>query len=136
MHLKEVFNAGLRIYPDKIAVVDGKRRFTYKELGDRWNRLSNALLALGLSKGDCLCVLLKNSVEVIDANAAAVKTGALIATINYRLDSQGIEGVLNDTRCPILIVGNEFIGMIRGMRSRLPFLKTCISVGCEEEGML
>lgn len=130
MLLNEVFNAGPRLYPDKIVVVDGKRRFTYKQLGDRWNRLANALLGLGLRKGDCLCVLLKNSVEVIDANAAALKTGALIATINYRLDSKGIESILNETRSPVLIVGDEFIGMINKMRSRLPFLKACISIGC------
>jgi len=136
MLLKEVFNAGPRLYPLKIAIVDGKRRFTYQELGDRWNRLANALVKLGLKKGDCLCVLLKNSVEVIDANAAAIKTGALIATINYRLDSKGIESILNETKSPVLIVGDEFIGMIREMRSRLPFVKTFISVGCVEEGML
>jgi long-chain acyl-CoA synthetase len=136
MLLKDVFNAGPRIYPDKIAIVDGNRRFTYKELGNRWNRLANALLDLGLSKGDCLCVLLKNSVEVIDANAAAIKTGAIIATINYRLDPQGIEALLNNAKCPVLIVGNEFAEMVRGMRSRLPFIKSIISVGCAVGGML
>jgi long-chain acyl-CoA synthetase len=136
MLLKEVFNAGPRLYPDKIAVVDGSRRFTYRDLGDRWNRLSNALLDLGLKKGDCLCVLLKNSIEVIDANAAAVKTGALIATINYRLDARAIETILNDTKCPVLIIGNEFLDMISRMRPRLSFLKACISVGCESDGML
>ncbi len=136
MLLKEVFNAGPRRYPNKTGVVDGERRFTYRELGHRWNRLANALLDLGLCKGDCLCVLLKNSVEVIDANAAAVKTGALVATINYRLDPTNIETLLNDTQCPVLIVGDEFIEIINDMRSRLPFLKACISVDCEASGMM
>lgn len=136
MLLKDVFNKGPRLYPDKVAAVEGKRRFTYRQLGERWNRLANALLDLGLKKGDCLCVLLKNAIEVLDANAAAVKIGALIATINFRLDPGAIEAVLADTRCPVLIVGEEFEAMVEKMRSRLPFLKACILVGRKIPGMM
>ena len=49
------------------------------------------LLALGVGRGDCLCVLMKNCLELIDANAAAVKIGAVIATINFRLDAGAVE---------------------------------------------
>lgn len=136
MLLKDVFNAGPRRYPDKIGVVDGARRFSYRELGRRWNRLANALLELGMYTGDCLCVLMKNSLEVIDANAAAVKIGAVIATLNYRLDSGAIEALLMDTRCPVLMVDLEFSKMIAGMRSRLPCLRACIVVGGEAKDML
>lgn len=136
MLLKDVFSAGPRRYPDKIGVVDGARRLTYRELAVRWNGLANALMALGLQKGECLCVLLKNCLEIIEANAAAINTGALIATLNYRLDAGAIEALLRDTRCPVLIVGHEFTDIISGLRPRLPFLKTCICVGGDASGMM
>lgn len=136
MMLKEAFEAGPRRYPEKIGVVDGTRRVTYEALGKRWNRLANALMDLGVCKGDCLCVLMKNCLEIIDANAAAVKIGAMIATINYRLDAGAIEASLHDTQCTALIVGCEFTDIIAAMRSRLPFLKACISVGGEADGMM
>ena len=50
-----------QVYADKTAVIDGNRRFTYRELGERVNRLSNALLELGVSQGDRVCILSPNS---------------------------------------------------------------------------
>ena len=136
MLLKEVFRAGPRRYPDKIGVVDGARRLSYRELGGRWNRLANALLALGVGRGDCLCVFMKNCLELIDANAAAVKIGAVVATLNYRLDAGAIETLLRETRCPVLIVGCEFADLISDMQTRLPSLDACICVGGDRPGML
>ena len=60
MLLKEVFNRGPNLYPDKIAVIDGKRMFTYQEAGERHNRLANALMGFGLQRGDHLGLLLEN----------------------------------------------------------------------------
>ena len=50
-----------RLYPDKTAIVDGEQRFTYAEFQGRANRLSHALRALGVAKGDRVCILSPNS---------------------------------------------------------------------------
>lgn len=136
MLLKEVYNRGPRLFPDKVAIIDGNRRFTYREYGERHNRLANALTGLGLRKGDVLGLLLKNCSEYLDALAATAKTGIILAGVNYRLNADGIAAVLKDLECRVLLVHSEYTDMINAARPRLPFLKTCISVGCETDGMM
>ncbi len=136
MLLKEVYNRGPKLYPDKEAIVDGSRRFTYREWGERHNRLANALLGLGLQKGDVLGVLLKNSAEYLDALAATAKTGIILGGINYRLNTDGIKGVIEDLGCRVLLVHSEYVEIIDAIRSQIPFLKIYVSVGCEKNGMI
>jgi len=136
MLLREVFNTGPKLFPNKVAIIDGRRRFTYREMGERWNRLANALMALGLRKGDYLGFLLKNCTEVIEAYGAGAKAGVAVGGVNYRLSPAGVKTVLEDMRCRVLLVGDEFVDMINSVRTQLPFLETCISVGCEGEGMM
>jgi acyl-CoA synthetase (AMP-forming)/AMP-acid ligase II len=136
MMLKEVFNRGVKLFPHKEAMIDGARRFTYKEAGDRWNRLANALIDCGLKKGDRLGFLLHNCAEIIDAYAAASKTGVVVGGINYRLSPEGMQKVIEDLGCRVLLVGAEFVATINSLRPYLPFLETCISVGAEGKGML
>lgn len=78
MLLKEVFRRGPKLFPNKIAIVDGKRRFTYKKWGERQNRLVNALLKLGLRAGDRVGIHLRNCAEYFDTFAAAAKRRALL----------------------------------------------------------
>lgn len=135
MLYKELYNRGPRLYPDKTAIIDGKRKYTYREYGERQNRLANALLGLGLARGDNLGVLMKNCSEFLEAFGAGAKTGIVIAGINYRLNADNIRQVLEDMQCPALMVDYEFVNVIQSLRPALPFLKTIISVGCKAEGM-
>ena len=57
----DFFRRAARHYPEKLALVDGTRRFRYRDLEDRIDRLSNALLDLGLRPGDRVCMLSPNS---------------------------------------------------------------------------
>ncbi|MFC1823863.1 AMP-binding protein [Thermodesulfobacteriota bacterium] len=136
MLLKEVFNRGPKLFPEKTAIIDGKRRFTYKEFGERQNRLANALMDLGLKKGDTFGFLLKNCAEIVEALAAAAKAGLVVGGVNYRLSPEGMNTVIEDIQCRVLLVGDEFVDTINTLRPQLPFLETCISVGSEGEGML
>ena len=57
----DFLDRAVRIYPEKLAIVDGDRRYTYREFNERVDRLSNALLDLGLRQGDRVCMLSPNS---------------------------------------------------------------------------
>ncbi|ABB32473.1 acyl-CoA synthetase, AMP-forming [Geobacter metallireducens GS-15] len=135
MLLKEIFNRGPKLFPTKSAIIDGDRRFTYREAGDRWNRLANVLVDCGLKKGDCLGFLLMNCAEIIDAYAAGAKAGVAVGGVNYRLAPEGIKKVIEDMGCRVLLVGAEFVDTINSLRPHLPFLETCISVGTKVTGM-
>lgn len=136
MLLKEVFNRGPKLFPNKEAIIDGNRRFTYKEAGDRWNRLANVLIECGLKKGDCFGFLLQNCAEIIETYAAAAKAGLVVGGVNYRLSPEGMKKVIEDMGCRVLLVGAEFVDTINSLRPQLPFLETCISIGSTGAGML
>ena len=135
MLLKELYNRGPRLYPDKVGLIDGDRRFSYREAGRRYNQLANVLLNLGLRRGDRLGLLLKNSAEFIEAHAAGAKTGVAVGAVNYRLSLDGMAKIIQSLDCRVLIVDQEYAERIQSIRAELPTLETCVVVGGEIEGM-
>jgi acyl-CoA synthetase (AMP-forming)/AMP-acid ligase II len=74
-----------RLHPERLAIVDGPRRFTYAVLNARANRLSAALRALGLERGDRVAILSENRAEYLELIFAAGKLGVIVCTLNWRL---------------------------------------------------
>lgn len=136
MQYNETFDRSVRLFPAKIALVDGERRFTYGELGERSQRLAGALRVLGLKKGDRLGYLLKNCAEIIEAYAAGAQLGVVLAGINYRLDPDGMRRMIDDTGCRVLLVGVEFVERARSLAPQLESVERFVSVGVAAEGML
>src|SRR5712691_260759 len=78
------------MYPHKIAVVHGRRRYTYAEFGERAWRLANALRDAGLEKGDRVATLLANSPPMLEAHFGVPASGGILVTVNTRLGSDEI----------------------------------------------
>lgn len=134
MDYRDAFNRGIELYPNRLAIVDGERRFTWKQWGERQHRLANALLRLGLKKGDRLGLLLKNCAEYFDAYAAGAKAGIVIIPVNYRLNSEAIAGILREADCRALLVDMEFLPVVKEQKRHLPGLQVIITVGGAEPG--
>jgi non-ribosomal peptide synthetase component E (peptide arylation enzyme) len=66
------------IYPEKIAVVDGDRRYSYADLSERSWRLANALRSAGLGKGDRVAALLFNSSAMLEAHFGVPAAGGVL----------------------------------------------------------
>ena len=62
-------------YGKKVGVVDGERRFTYAEFGQRVNRLSNALLSLGMEKGDRVATIEVNTHRLLEMIMESLRLG-------------------------------------------------------------
>src|SRR2546423_10525068 len=73
------------LYPDTVAVVDGDRRITYREFGERAWRLANALREAGLQKGDRVAALLANSPAMLEAHFGVPAAGCILVPVNTRL---------------------------------------------------
>ena len=84
-----------KLYPDKLAVVDGARRFTYRELQARAFRLANALRGLGIGQGDRVCILSPNSHFFLESFYGTSLIGAMLVPLNYRLIAADHEYILN-----------------------------------------
>jgi fatty-acyl-CoA synthase len=92
-----------RVYREMPAVIDGEKRFTYAELADRSARLGAGLLRQGIGIGDVVAVLSANGSMVIEAHFGVPWVGAILATINTRLDAAAIALILQDSDAKLLI---------------------------------
>src|SRR5260370_41334468 len=82
------------IYPGKVAVVHGKRRYSYRELAERSWRLANALRSVGLAKGDRVAALLFNSPAMLEAHFGVPAAGGILVAVNNRLSSAEVGYIL------------------------------------------
>ena len=96
------------VYPDRLAVVHGKRRYTWKEVETRARRLAGALKAHGVAKGDTVAVVLNNTPEMYEAHFGVPATGAVLNTINTRLDAEAIAFILNHGEAKVLLTDREY----------------------------
>jgi fatty-acyl-CoA synthase len=97
-----------RLFPDQTAVVDGERRYTYRDLEARVHRLSNALRHLGVAPGDKVAVLSPNSHRVLEAFFAVPQLGAVLAPLNFRLTTPEFAYILDHSATKVVLVDWEY----------------------------
>jgi fatty-acyl-CoA synthase len=91
------------INPNKEAIkLETEETWTYGELNERSNRYANSLNAMGVVKGDRVGMLLYNNLEYFALYFAISKLGAIAVRLNFRLASEELEYILNDSGCKIL----------------------------------
>ncbi len=108
-----------QLYPDKVAIVDGDLRLTYREFQERANRLSNALLGLGIGAGDRVCMLSPNSHFFLESFYATSQIGAVLVPLNYRLVASDHEYILNHAGVRAVLVDHEYAAVIDEIRGNL-----------------
>jgi fatty-acyl-CoA synthase len=96
------------VYPERLAVVHGARRFTWGETAGRARRLASALVGAGVRPGETVAVLAANTPEMIEAHFGVPMTGAVLNTLNTRLDAATIAFILDHARAGVLLVDREF----------------------------
>jgi fatty-acyl-CoA synthase len=94
--------------PNQIAIIHGNSRFTYAEFYARSRQLASALRLIGIGPGDTVSVLLANSPPMLEAHFGVAMTGAVLHTINTRLDSAIIAFQLDHAGTKLLITDREF----------------------------
>jgi len=92
------------LYPDKVAVVDGDRRYSYRELAGRSWRLANALRSAGLGKGDRVATLLFNSATMLEAHFGVPAAGGVLVAVNNRLSSAEVGYILRHSGARYLLL--------------------------------
>jgi fatty-acyl-CoA synthase len=95
------------MYPDKTAVVHGKRRYRYAELAERSWRLANALRSAGLRKGDRVATLLFNSAAMLEAHFGVPAAGGILVAVNHRLSSAEVGYILQHSGARYLLLDTD-----------------------------
>lgn len=129
MNLGHLFDQASRRWGDRIALSDGSRSVSYATLDSRTLRLGQALLALGLHKGDRIASLQYNAIEAIEIDVMAARFGFVRTFLNARSDTAAHVHALNDCGAKLLFVGPEFAKQVAEARSLIPAVETFVSIG-------
>jgi fatty-acyl-CoA synthase len=100
------------VYPDRLSVVYNGRRFTWAQTYMRCRRLASALAARGVGTGDTVAVMLPNVPALYEAHFGVPMTGAVINTLNTRLDAEAIAFMLQHGEAKVLLTDREFSPVI------------------------
>lgn len=129
MNLWLSLNKALTLFPDKEAIIDGSKRFTYKQLGERVSKLVHALESMGLAKGDVVGIVAPNCHEYMEIYYACALSGIILTPLNYRLAVRETATILEDAEAKLLFVHTDFIGPVDEIRKLCPRIKTFVQFG-------
>ncbi len=99
-------------FPDHVSVIHGDLRHTWRETYDRCRRLASALAARGIGAGDTVTVMAPNVPAHLEAHFGVAMAGAVLNTLNYRLDAGTIAHILDHAEAKVLITDREFSGVM------------------------
>ncbi|MSQ70243.1 MAG: long-chain-fatty-acid--CoA ligase [Betaproteobacteria bacterium] len=116
-------------FPDKVAVIFGERRLTYRELDAASNRLAHALAALGAGKGAKIAVVARNGEGFVLTHFATAKSGAVLVPLNTQCTGRELSFMINDADASVLVFEEEFTGKIDSIRADLPAIRRYVSIG-------
>ena len=132
--LGDVARKGARVHGGREALVFEETRLTYRELDGRVNRLANALIRLGLAKGDRLAVLADNGHKWLEVYLAAAKAGLVTVPINSRLAPEEMRHILDDSETSLVLAGDgyeELASKLRGMTRTVRIWVALVARGAE-----
>ncbi|HVQ74653.1 MAG TPA: acyl--CoA ligase family protein [Candidatus Binatia bacterium] len=101
------------VFPDKIAVVHGARRATYRQLQERVHRLASGLRRAGMRKHDRVAFLCPNIPAMLEAHFGVPAAGGILVAINIRLSSDEIGYILKHSGARFVFVDHELVDLIK-----------------------
>ncbi len=108
------------IYPERIAVIHGARRYSWAQVYARSRRLGGALAALGCGPGTTVAVMLNNTPEMFECHFGVPMSGAVLNTLNTRLDADTIAFMLQHSEARVLIADREYAPTVRAALAQQP----------------
>ena len=107
------------VYPNRTSIIHGKKQFTWSETYKRSKQLASALSKRGIGKGDTVAVLCFNTPEIYETHFGVPMIGAVLNTINIRLDADTISYILEHGEAKALITDNELSPTIKQVLDKI-----------------
>ena len=107
------------VRPDGLAIVHGARRYTYREFWTRSRKLADALVKRGVKPGDCVAIMGANTPEMLEAHNGVPLIGAVLNSLNVRLDADTIAFILNHGEASVLLTDREFSPVIKSALEKI-----------------
>ncbi len=133
--LGDIARKGARIHADHEAVCFEGTRLTYRELDLRVNRLANALLRLGMQKGERVAALADNGHKYLEVYLAAAKAGLVTVPINSRLAPEEMRSILDDSGAALVLAGDGYEATTAKLRAMTRTVRTWVGLDREFGGL-
>ncbi|HEX4534471.1 MAG TPA: acyl-CoA synthetase, partial [Rhizomicrobium sp.] len=101
------------VFPDRLAIVHGKLRQNYRDFYIRARKLASALSKRGIGKGDTVAAMLPNVPPMLEAHYGVPMSGAVLNTLNTRLDAAALAFMLDHGEAKVLIADREFSAVVK-----------------------
>lgn len=121
-------NSAARL-PDKIALVCGEKRLTYREVNDRADQLARSLMGMGLKRHDRVVVFLENSAEAVVSIFGILKAGAVFIVPNHAMKAKKLNYILNDSGAGVLITHTNKVHVVKEAVRAAPKLERILWLG-------
>ncbi len=128
MNVRDYVAKAALYYPNNTTVIHGQTRLSTKDLVERVYRVSNALLSLGLKKGDRVGVLLHNCHQSVECFFGVQCAGLVMVPLNARNSAQEHAYILQNSEAKAILMGQEFAGDIKPELPGLKHLEIIIMV--------
>ena len=136
MNTTEFLTISSAICPDKEAIVFESKRYTYAQLNERVNRLGNALLKLGVKKGDRVAMMQVNTNQCIEAYFAVARIGGIYVPLNFRAKANELPYMLNTAEANTIFIGDRYLDLVESIKPNLTSMKHYISLDKKHAGTL
>jgi len=136
MNTTDFLNIATAICPDREMMVFHDKRWTFEKTNDRVNRLANALIGLGIEKGDRVGILQVNCYQYVETYFALAKIGAILVPLNFRAKADELSYMLANAETKLLFVGARYLDMMAKMLAQLPSVENCVSIDEKKDGRL
>lgn len=126
-----------KVFPDHTAIIHGSRRYSYAEFYARARRLASVLAAWDVGVGDTVSVMLANTPAMLEAHYGVPMLGAVLHSINTRLDPEAIAFMLDHAETKILIADTEFTPTLKAalaLAKAKPLIVNYRDLECGVEG--
>src|SRR3990170_4794676 len=135
MNTAEFLTISAAVVPEREALVSGETRITYAEMQSRVNRLANAMQSLGVERGTAVAVMAVNSPQYVETYYACAKLGAVLVPLNYRAKHEELDYMVNASESQLLFVGERYLDLVAGLRSKFGGVRDFICLESHQEGM-
>lgn len=120
MNIGSLLPRHARYRPDHLGIVFGEQRLTFREFNRRVNRLANAMVASGVTKGDKIATILPNCLELLETYWACAKIGAVAVPLSQLTRGSGLINLLRDSDVTTVVTNPAFAAEIDAIKSELP----------------
>ncbi len=109
-----------KLYPNRVAVIEGDSSWSYNDFFNRCDRWSAVLQELGVKKGERVAYLSPNTHGQLESFYAVPQVGAVLVPLNYRLTGDDFVYLINHSGARIVCADHDYLTTVDGIRTRLP----------------